>query len=148
MIESYSRENIYNDNNTDNAPAGIHCLLLQFYLTQQTFLWMKTSFVFVFRRCLQDIMIKTNMFDILIRLQKTSWRRLDQDQYIRLRHTSSRCLQEVFKTSSSRLQDVLQKHLQDIFKTLSRRFADVFKTSCKDIFKMLSRRIIKLYCSC
>ena len=31
---------------------------------------------------------------------KTSARRLDQDQYIRLGHTSSTCLQDVFNTSS------------------------------------------------
>ena len=51
---------------------------------------LKTSFVFVFRRCLQD-------------------------QYIRLGYTSSRRLQDVFKTSSRYLQDVLQKRLQDVF---------------------------------
>ena len=114
MIESYSRENIYNDNNTDNVPAGIHCLLLQFHLTQQTFVLMKTSFVFVFRRRLQDILIKTNIFAILIRLQKTSWRRLDQDQYIRFRHTSSRCLQDVFKTSSRRFVKISSRCFQDV----------------------------------
>ena len=77
-------------------------------------------------RRLQDVLIKTNMFALALRLQKTSSRRLGQDQYIRLGYTSSR-----------RLQDVLQKRLQDIF-----------KTSCKDIFKTFSRRIIKLNCSC
>ena len=87
----------------------------------------KMSFVFVFRR------------------------RLDQNQYNRLGHTSSRRLQDVFKTSSRLLQDVLprllqdvlQKRLQDIFKTSSRRFQDVFKTFSRrvqDIFKTYSRR--------
>ena len=80
-------------------------------------------------RRLQDVLIKTNMFALALRLQKTSSRRLGQDQYIRLGYTSSRRLQDVFKTSSRRLQDVLQKRLQDIFKTSS-------------------RRIIKLNCSC
>ena len=104
-------------------------------------------------------------------LQKTSSRRLDQDEYVHLSLTSpedvlvktnifvlairlqdvfktfSRRLQDVFKTFSRRLQDVLQKRLQDIFKTSSRRFEDVFKTSCKDIFKMFSRHTIKLICS-
>ena len=37
---------------------------------------------------------------------KTSSRRLDQEQYILLGHTSSRCLQDVFETSC---QDVLKK---------------------------------------
>ena len=120
--------------------------------TQQTFVLMKTSsrrlpsssseFVFktswsrrkysplpyVFRRRLQDVLFKTNIFVLAIRLQdvfKTS-------------------CQHVLKTSSRRLE----KCLQDIFKTSSRRFEDVFKTSCKDISKMFSRRIIKLNCSC
>ena len=86
---------------------------------------LKTSFVFVFRRRLQDVLIKTNMFALALRLQKTSSRRLGQDQYIRLGYTSSRRLQDVFKTSSRRLaktssrhlQDVLQRYLQDVFKT-------------------------------
>ena len=77
--------------------------------------------------CLDDIFIKTNIFALAIRLQKTSLRRLDQDQYIRLSHTSSRRLQHVLKTSSRRLQ----KCLQGIFKTSSRRFEDVFKTSSR-----------------
>ena len=54
----------------------------------------------------EDVLIKTNMFASALGLQKTSSRRLGQDQYIRLGYTSSR-----------RLQDVLQKRLQDIFKT-------------------------------
>ena len=95
---------------------------------------------------------------LLIRLQKTSLIRLDQDQYIRLGHTSSRRLQDVFKTSSKRLQGVLQKRLQHNFKKSSRRFQHVFKTSSRqlqgvlqslaNVFKTLSRRIIKIYRSC
>ena len=61
---------------------------------------LKTSFVFVFGRRLQDVLIKTNMFASALRLQKTS---------------------------SRRLQDVLQKGLQDIFKTSSRR---IIKLNC------------------
>ena len=80
---------------------------------------------------------------------KTSWRHLDQDEYIRLTHTSSEevfikinifvlviRLQDVFKTFSIRLQDV--------FKTSSRRLQDVFKTSSRhlqDIFKMFWKRL-------
>ena len=37
---------------------------------------LKTSFIFVFRRRLQDVLIKTNMFALALRLQKTSSRRL------------------------------------------------------------------------
>ena len=128
--------------------------------TQQTFVLMKTS-----SRRLQDV--------CRLRLQKTSSRRLGQDEYIRLtlrlQKTSLRRLQDVliktntsvlvirlqavFKTFSRRLQDVskrlqdlLQKRLQDIFKTSSRSFEHVFKTSCKDVFKTFSRGIIKSHC--
>ena len=65
-------------------------------------------------RRLQDVLIKTNIFVLAIRLQ------------------------DVFKTFSRRLQDVLQKRLQDIFKTSSRRLQDVLKTSSRhlqDVFK-------------
>ena len=86
---------------------------------------LKTSFVFVFRRHLQDVLIKTNIFAILIRLQKTSWRRLDQNHYIRLRHTSSRCFQDVFKTSSRCLRDVLKMSLRRLAKMSSRCFQNV-----------------------
>ena len=90
-------------------------------LSQQTFLLMKTSLVFVFktswsrriyspysyvfRRRLQDVFIKTNIFVLAIRLQnvlKTSSRRL-QDIF----KTSSRRFENVFKTSSRRFQDLL-----------------------------------------
>ena len=105
--------------------------------SQQTFVLMKTSWrclegVFRLRhrktssRRLQDVLIKTNMFALTLRLQKTSSRRLGQDQYIRLGYTYSRRLQDVFP----------------------RRLQDVFKTSCKNVFKTSSRRIIKLNCSC
>ena len=93
--------------------------------------------------CLDDIFIKTNIFALVIHLQKTSLRRLDQDQYIRLSHMSSRRLQDVFKTSSRRLAKTssrrLQKCLQDIFKTSPRRFEDVFKTSSKRLAMIPSR---------
>ena len=59
---------------------------------------LKTSFVFVFRKRLQDVLIKTNIFALVIRLKKTSSRRLGKDQYIRLGYTSSKLLQDVFKT--------------------------------------------------
>ena len=67
---------------------------------------LKTSFVFVFRRRLdqneyvrltysssEDVLVKTNIFVLAIRLQ------------------------DVFKTSSKCLQGVLQRCLQDVFKT-------------------------------
>ena len=70
-----------------------------------------------------------------LRLQKTSSRRLGQDQYICLGHMSSRRLQDVFKTSSRRLQDV--------FKTSSRRLQDVLPRCLQDVFKTSSRRLAK-----
>ena len=91
-------------------------------------------------RCLsssssRDVLINSNIFASVIRFQKTSSRRFNQDQYIRLGHTSSKSLEHVFKTSSGRLAKTSSRHLQDVLKTFWRRFEDVFKTSCKDAFK-------------
>ena len=72
---------------------------------------LKTSFVFVFRR------------------------RLDQDEYVRLSRTSSK---DVFKTSWSR---PIYLSWPYVFKMSSRRFQDFFKTSCKNVFKTSSRRL-------
>ena len=96
-------------------------------------------------RHLQDVFIKTNVFALLIRLQKMSSRCPDEDKYTRLGHTSSRRfqdvlprrLQNVFKTSSKRPQDALER-LQDVFKTFSGHFQDVFMTfwrRLQDVFK-------------
>ena len=64
----------------------------------------KTSFLLVFRRPLQDVLIKTNIVALLIRLQRTSSKRLDQDQDFLF----AICLQDVFKTSSRRLQNIFK----------------------------------------
>ena len=93
---------------------------------------LKTSWRHLSFSSSEDV-FKTNIDALLIRLKKTSSWRLDQDQYFRLGHTSSRRLQNVFKMSSRRLQDVL--------KTSSRSLQDIFQTSCKDIFKTFSRRM-------
>ena len=74
-------------------------------------------------RRLQDVLIKKNIFALLICLQKTCSRHLVK--------TSSRRLQDVFKTSSRHLQDALKTssgRLQNIFKISSRHLQDVFKT--------------------
>ena len=103
-------------------------------------------------RYFQDVLIKTNIFALLVRLQKTSSRRLHEDRYIRLGHTTSRRLQDIFKTSSRRLQDIFRtpsrcfenvfktssRHLQDVFKTSSRRFKNIFKTSSRRFQNVLS----------
>ena len=86
---------------------------------------LKTSFLFAFRRRLEDVLIKTNMFALALRLQKTSSRRL-QDVLVKTSiFLLAIRLQDVFKMFSRRLQDVLQKRLPDIFKASSRRFEDV-----------------------
>ena len=97
---------------------------------------LKTSFVFVFRRRLQDVLIKTNMFALALRLQKTSWSRPIYSSW-----------PYVFKASSRRFQNVLQKRLQDIFKTSRRRFCsdDVFKTSSRLLAKISSRRLQNVF---
>ena len=108
--------------------------------TQQTFVLMRTSFVFVFRRRLQYVLIKAN----IIRFSHTSSkdvfktfsRRLDQRQYIRPGHTSSRSLakmspkrfQDVFKTFKKRLKDIFKTFSRYLAKTSSRRLQSVFKT--------------------
>ena len=108
------------------------------------------------------VLVKANIFALAINLQKTSSRRLGQDQFllvIPLQDVFKKSLQNILKTFWSP-QDVLQKRLQGIFKTSSKLlqgilqkrlqnfFQDMFKASCKVVFKVFSRRIIKLNCSC
>ena len=96
-------------------------------ITQRTFVLMKTS-----SKSLEDV--------FRLGLQKTSSRRLDQDENVCPSLTSS---EDEFKTSSNvlvktnilalamRLQDVFQRRLQNVFKTSTRRLQDVFKTSSR-----------------
>ena len=75
---------------------------------------MKTS-----TRRLQDVLVKTNMFVLAIRLQdvfKTSCK-------------------NVFKTSSRRLQDVLQRYLQDVFKAYH-QVNLFYLTRSREVFNM------------
>ena len=70
--------------------------------------WWNIFFVFVFKKCLQDILIKTNIFTLVISLQKTFSRRL-QDVLIKTNiFVLVICLQDLFKTFSRHLQDVLK----------------------------------------
>ena len=103
---------------------------------------LKTFSGYVFRRRIQDILIKTDIFVLAIR---------PQDVF----KTSSRRFEGVFKTFSKHYQDVTKtssRRLQDIFKTSSRRLTKtplrcvqyIFKTSCKDTFNTFSRRMINL----
>ena len=93
-----------------------------FSIFHQTYILMKTSW-----RRLEDV--------FRLRLQKTYSRRLDQDEYIRLSHTSSEDV--LVKTNIF----FLTMRLQSVFKTSSRGLQDVFKTSCKNVFKTSSRRL-------
>ena len=120
---------------------------------------LKTSFVFVFRRRIQDI-FKTSsrrFQDIFKRFP----RRHPQDALLRcfqdvlqkcfqdIFNTPSRRFEEVIKTSSRHLQDVLQRCLQDVFKTyyqvklfLLTRLRDIFKTCLRSTPKtVIDRRI-------
>ena len=77
-------------------------------------------------------------------LMKTSWRRLEDVFCLRLRKTSLRRLQDVLvKTSMFALALHLQKTssrlLQDVFKTFWRRLQDVFKISSRRFAKISSR---------
>ena len=100
---------------------------------------LKTSWRRLSSSSSEDGLIKTNMFALALHIQKTSSRRLGQNQYIRPGYTSSRRLQDVC------LQDVFKTSCKSIFKKSSRCLQDVLKTSSKhlqDIFKTSSRRII------
>ena len=101
----------------------------------------------------EDVLIKTNMSVLVF---KASSRRLGQDQYIRLGHTSSRRLAKilqyvfktsytnVFKTSSRRLQNIFKTSCQDVFKTSSKSLQDVLQKRLQEIFKTYSRRLAKI----
>ena len=114
--------------------------LVPIHVPQQASVFMKTSFmtsfVFVFRRCLQNV-FKTSWSRRIYLPQsyvfKTTSRRLDQGGYIRLGHMFWRRLEDifrtscenVFKTSSTRLEDFLimsWTFLQDIFNAPRRLF--------------------------
>ena len=139
---------------TNNIPIG-HLDLASIGLDKDP---LKTFFVFVFRRCLQDVLIKAKIIALVIHLYRTFSRGL-QDVLIKENiFILVIYLQGIFKSFSRNLQDVLQKCLQEIFKTSWRRFEDILKTSSKrlqnvlqrflpDMFKTFSRYIINLNCS-
>ena len=121
-------------------PISLYSYHKTFGSTQQTFVSMKTSWKRLedlFRlhlpktslRRLQEVLIKTNIFLLIIRLQKTSWRRL----------------QEVFKTSSWRLQDAFKIFSRHVGKTSLRRLQDVFKTYSRRLAKTPSRLLENVF---
>ena len=98
-------------------------------------------------RRLQDV-FKTNIFALLIRLQKTSSRRPEDVLIKTNRFVLNIRLQDLFKTFSRRLQDVFKTSCQDVFKTFSE---NVFKTPSRhfqDVFKTSSRRLAKMSLRC
>ena len=92
-----------------------------YVIAQQTFVLMKTRRLS--SSSSEDVFIKTNIFALALRLQKTSWSRPMYSSWPYVFKTSSRPLQDVFKTSSRS----------------SRRLAKI-SSRC-------SRRTIKLICS-
>ena len=96
--------------------------------TRETFVLMKISW-----RRREDV--------FCLCLQKTSLKRLDQDGYIHLSHTSSK---DVFKTSCSRpicssWSHVFKTSCKNVFKTSSRRLQDALKTSSRHLQDVLQR---------
>ena len=111
--------------------------------TYQTFVLMKTSWRRLPSSSSEDVLVKTNIFVLAIRLQdvfrtschnKTSCKNVFK--------TSSRRLQDVLKTSSRHLQDVLQRYLQDVFKTYH-QVKLFLLTSLRDVFNKFLRYTAK-----
>ena len=109
-------------------------------------------------RRLQDVLIKTNIFALLIRLQKTSSSRPTYSSWSHVFKASSRRLQDVLKTSSRRPQDSSRRP-QDVLKTfqdvlssssvfgntISRRLRDVLKTFLRCTAKtIIYRRVAQV----
>ena len=82
-------------------------------------------------RRLQDVLIKTNIFTLLIRLQKTSSRPWSRPIYSSWSYVFKTSCQDVFKMSWRRLHYVFRKRLKHVFfKMSSRRLQDIFNTYC------------------
>ena len=100
----------------------------------------------------EDVLTKTNIFGLLVRLQKTSSGSLHDALRSRPIYSSwpyvfkmsSGRLQNVFKASSRRLAKTSSRHLQVVFKTFSRRLRNAFKMSCNKVFRTSSRRLTKM----
>ena len=102
---------------------------------------MKTPLVFVFKRRLYQDEYTWPNHSSSEDAFKTYSKLLGQDQYIRLGHTSSKRLQDVFKTS---YQDVFKTSCQDVFKMFLRPFQDVLPRRLQNVFKTFSRRLAKM----
>ena len=116
--------------------------------TRETFVLMKTSFGFFFKRHLQDV-FKTSWWRRTYSYQsyvsKTSWSRPIYWSCPFVFKTSSRRFQDIFKTSCHNVFKTFSRRLQDV---LPKRLQDVSQIRLEDIFKTFWRRIIKLNCFC
>ena len=88
----------------------------------------------VFRRHLQNVFIKTNIIVLVIRLQDVFNMFLRRLQNALPRHLQ-KSLQDVFKTSSRCLQDVLKTSSRSLQGDLPRHLQDVLQKRLQDIFK-------------
>ena len=91
---------------------------------------------------LEEVLTKTNIFLLIIRLQKTSSKLL-QDVLVRTSiFVLSIRLQDVFKLFSRRLQDVFKTSCYNVFKTFSRRLQEVLQKRLQDVFKTYSKCLL------
>ena len=115
--------------------------------SQQTYVLMKTSWRRLWSSSSEDVLIKTSIFALLIRLQdvfKTSSSTPIYSSWLYVFKTSSRRFQDVFKTSCQNVLKTSSRHFQDVLKTSSRRLQNVLKTSSRrfqDVVKTSSRRL-------
>ena len=93
---------------------------------------------YVFRRHLQDVIVKINIFILVIHLQdvfntscKNVFKTSCQDVF--------KTFSNVFKTSSRHLAKTSSRHVQNVFKTSSRHLQDVFETSSRHLQDVLQR---------
>ena len=127
---------------------------------------LKMSFVFVFKKGLQDVLIKTNIFILVIRLYKSLQdvlvktnifvlaidifqiysRRLVQNVFPRhLQNVFKSYSKNVFKTSSRGLQDVLERYLQDVSDKTYHQVKLFLLTSLRDVFDTFLRRTARKF---
>ena len=124
----------------------MHVLLIHAMPLKEFFFSLKilTQQIFVLIKTLKTL-LRSLLFSPSKDVFKTSLRRLDQDEYIRLKsYVFRRSLQDVLiKTNifilAIHLEDIFKTSLRCLTKTFSRRFPIVFKTSCKRVFKTSSR---------
>ena len=102
-------------------------------------------------RRLEDILIKTSVFALVLHLQKTSSRRLQEVLVKANIFVLAISIHGVFKTSCKNIFKTSSRRLKDVLKTFSRRLQDVLKTSSRRLEKRLqvvfmtsSRRLAKI----